>query len=163
MASAAAPPCPECQRLQEQLEARRVQLEALQATVAQLQEQLACARKDSSTSSLPPSSDIVKPPRDPAPDGCPRRPGGQTGKPKAQRPPFPHKAPTVGVHAHTLHVRPDCGSRLRPPGTAPRVVQQVDIQEVPLLTEEHRGLPAFCPNCQRAHYAPLPASVEKGG
>jgi hypothetical protein len=43
--------------LQARLDAQQVQLDALQAAITQLQEQLAAARKDSSTSSKPPSSD----------------------------------------------------------------------------------------------------------
>jgi hypothetical protein len=39
----------------------RVQVNAQQAEIGQLREQLAAARKDSLTSSKPPSSDIVKP------------------------------------------------------------------------------------------------------
>jgi hypothetical protein len=42
--------------LQEQVDAQRGQIEALQAAVARLQGQLASARKDSSTSSKPMTS-----------------------------------------------------------------------------------------------------------
>ena len=62
--------CPSCRQLQRELASLRsafqdcrVQVQELQTTVQRLQEQLAAARKDSSTSSKPPSSDIVKPPR----------------------------------------------------------------------------------------------------
>ena len=66
------------------------QLAALQATVEQLQKQLAAARKDSSNSSKPPSSDIVKPPKPQPPPGQERRqPGGQPGHPAHQRELFP--------------------------------------------------------------------------
>src|SRR5262245_35879009 len=55
MAEAATTPCAGCQRLQEQAEALTLQLQQVQATVAHLLEQLATARKSSSTSSkLPP-------------------------------------------------------------------------------------------------------------
>jgi multidrug resistance efflux pump len=53
------PSCANCQRLQAEVDTLRAQLAALQATVEQLQKQLAAARMDSSTSSKPPSSDIV--------------------------------------------------------------------------------------------------------
>src|SRR5438552_18852644 len=90
MSEAATTPCPGCQRLQEQLEAQRLQLEAVQATVARLEEQLAAARKNSSTSSKPPSSDIVKPPPPPPPPGQDKRQrGGQPGHPRHERPLFP--------------------------------------------------------------------------
>jgi transposase len=57
--------CPNCRRLQAEVDSLRAQLKDLQAVVAGLQQQLAAARKDSSTSSKPPSSDIVKPPKAP--------------------------------------------------------------------------------------------------
>src|SRR5262245_5502134 len=84
------PPCANCQRLQAEVDALRAELEALRAVVAQLQRQLAAARKDSSNSSKPPSSDIVKPPKPPPPPGQERRtPGGQPGHPAHQRELFP--------------------------------------------------------------------------
>src|ERR1700751_2362639 len=124
MAKGSATPCRGCRRLQAQLDAQRAQLEQLQATVAQLQEQLAAARKGSSTSSKPPSSDIVKPPK-------PEPPPGQ--------------------------------AKRTAPGDQGRVVQQLEIAEVPLLAEEHRSHPGWCPHCCRVHYAPLPAAVQRGG
>src|SRR5215468_11220059 len=90
MTEATTPPCPGCKRLQEQLDAQRVQIEALQASLAQLQQQLAQARKNSATSSKPPSSDIVKPPKaPPAAQQTARTVGGQPGHPKHERPLFP--------------------------------------------------------------------------
>src|SRR6478672_8343983 len=102
-------PCPNCERLQAQLEAQRLQIEALQAAVSRLQEQLASARKDSSTSSKPPSSDIVKPP--PPAGGGQRRPGGQPGHPRHERALFP--AQMVTPFLHTLDACPCCAGELR--------------------------------------------------
>src|SRR5439155_5995372 len=133
MTEAAATPCPGCQRLQVQLEEQRAQLEQLQATVARLQEQLAGARKNSSTSSKPPSSDIVKPPPPPPPDGQEKRYiGGQPGHPKHERALFPPEALTSPPHTHIIEICPDCGHGLKPAEMPPRVVQQIDIHEVPL-------------------------------
>src|SRR5271166_195463 len=76
--------CPNCRRLQAELDAQKARLAALEATVARLQEQLAAARKNSATSSKPPSSDIVKPPKPPPPDGqAQRKIGGQPGHPNS--------------------------------------------------------------------------------
>ncbi len=73
--------CPNCARLQAELEAQARRIAALEATLAKLQEQLAAARKNSATSSKPPSSDIVKPPKPPPPDGqAQRKIGGQPGQ-----------------------------------------------------------------------------------
>jgi len=52
---------------------------ALGAENARLQQQLAAARKDSSTSAKPPSSDIVKPKKPLPKGGKKRQKGGQPG------------------------------------------------------------------------------------
>jgi transposase len=157
MEANAAAPCSECQRL-------RAQLEALQATVAQLQEQLAQARKDSSTSSKPPSSDLVKPPKPVPCDGAAQRPrGGQPGHPRHQRPLFPPELLNGGSRTYALELCPTCGQGLQAADCPPRVVQQVEIETVPLCLSEHRALAAWCPHCQKVHYASLPAGVEQGG
>src|SRR5829696_1588443 len=115
--------CPNCERLQAQLEIQRLQIEALQAAVSQLQEQLASARKDSSTSSKPPSSDIVKPPPPPVPQGqAKRRPGGQPGHPKHERALFPPEMVTPFLH--TLDACPCCSGELRRNAHFVRIVQQ---------------------------------------
>jgi transposase len=160
--------CPQCQRLQTQLDVQQAQLDTFQKTIAQLQativglqEQLAAARKDSSTSSKPPSSDIVKPAQPPLPGQTKRSLGGQPGHPYHQRTLFPPEL--VQVIDYTPGACPDCGHGLQPIAGTPRVVQQVEIIEIPLHIEEHRGLPGWCPVCQALHYAPLPAEVDAGG
>src|SRR3954467_5272240 len=111
MRSKATPRCPNCRRLQAQLDALQTQREALRATVAQLEEQLARARKNSSTSSKPPSSDLVKPPKPLPADGSAKRSrGAQRGHPLHTRPAFPPEA--VEVHPHRLEHCPDCGHHL---------------------------------------------------
>ena len=69
------------------------QLAAALARIEDLERQLAAARKDSSTSSKPPSSDIVKPPRPLTKSRTRRRTkprrGGQPGHPRHERSPFP--------------------------------------------------------------------------
>src|SRR5215211_8353223 len=157
--------CPNCQRLQARVDALEAELDALKAVVAQLGQQLAAARKDSSTSSKPPSSDIVKPPKPPPPTGKDkRRIGGQPGHPKHQRTAFPPEAINAGSFDHRLDSCPGCGQDLQPARTiAPRVVQQVDIRDVPLSIQEHRSHPGWCPHCQKMYEAPLPAGISRGG
>lgn len=157
--------CPNCQRLQPRVDALEAELDALKKVVAQLGQQLAAARKDSSTSSKPPSSDIVKPPKPPPPEGQDRRPaGGQPGHPKHQRAAFPPESINGGSFDHRLDSCPSCGHDLQPALTiAPRVVQQVDIPEVPLVIQEHRSHPGWCPRCQKIYEAPLPTGIELGG
>jgi transposase len=158
-------PCPNCQRLQARVEALEAELAALKEVVARLSQQLAAARKDSSTSSKPPSSDIVKPPKPPPPKGQDRRKiGGQPGHPKHERAAFPPESINGGSFDHRLDTCPACGLGLHPTRTpSPRVVQQVDIREVPLTIQEHRSHPGWCPDCQKMYEAPLPPGIARGG
>lgn len=85
--------CENCVRLAERVAELERQLAGALARIEELEKQLASARKDSSTSSKPPSSDIVKPPR-PATQGRggrkrKRRRGGQPGHKRHQRTAFP--------------------------------------------------------------------------
>src|SRR5215210_9131533 len=138
--------CPNCRRLQARVDVLEAELAALKEVVAQLSRQLAAARKDSSTSSKPPSSDIVKPPKPPPPPGQAQRPiGGQPGHPKHEREAFPPEAVNGGSFDHRLDSCPACGQDLQPALTiVPRVVQQVDIRDVPLSIQEHRSHPGWC-------------------
>src|SRR3954465_1224633 len=130
--------CTNCRRLQARVDALESELAALKQVVDQLGRQLAAARKDSSTSSKPPSSDIVKPPKPSPPEGQERRRiGGQPGHPKHERAAFPPEAVNAGSFDHRLDSCPGGGHDLRPARTiAPRVVQQVDLREVPLSIQE---------------------------
>jgi transposase len=164
MGAEATTPCANCERLHAQVAALTATVADLQATLGQVQAQLAAARKDSSTSSKPPSSDLVKPPKPPPPSGHDKRQrGGQPGHPKHQRLVVAPELLTAPPHDYVLEICPDCGSGLRPAGDDARVVQQVEIAAVPILMEEHRSHPGWCPSCRKAHYAALPAVVERGG
>jgi len=170
MAEASAASCPGCQRLQAQLDEQRVLLErqraelaALAATVSRLEQQLAAARKDSSTSSKPPSSDIVKPPKPlPPPGQDKRKRGGQPGHPKHERAAFPEEQ-VQSFFVHPLHACPCCGGRLRRNGDLEHVVQQVDIEQVPLRIEQHTFPEYWCARCQLTCKAALPGPIKKGG
>src|SRR5947209_8016987 len=157
--------CTNCRRLQARVDALEAELAALKQVVAQLSQQLAAARKDSSTSSKPPSSDIVKPPKPPPPEGQDRRRiGGQPGHTKHERAAFGPEAVNAGSFDHRLDSCPSCGQDLRPMRTVPpRVVQQVDVREVPLSIQEHRSHSGWCPRCQKEFEAPLPPGIARGG
>src|SRR5437016_990718 len=157
--------CTNSRRLQARVDALEAELAALKEVVAQLGRQLAAARKDSSTSSKPPSSDIVKPPQPPPPPGQERRRiGGQPGHPKHERSAFPPEAVNEGFFDYRLDACPACGHGLQPmPTIAPRVIQQVDIHDVPLVIQEHRGHPGWCAHCQKQFEAPWPIGIERGG
>jgi transposase len=139
------------------------ELAAVRGELTRVQEQLAAAKKNSATSSKPPSSDIVKPPAPDRADGQPRTAGGQPGHPPHQRPLLPPEQLTEEPHVHLIELCPTCGHDLQPSWAVPRVVQQIDVAEVPVLAVEHRSVAGWCPQCQRNHYAPLPAGIERGG
>lgn len=157
--------CPNCQRLQARVDTLEAELAALKDVVAELSRQLAAARKNSSTSSKPPSSDIVKPPKPPPPTGQSRRKrGGQPGHLKHERVAFPPEAVNGGHFNHRFDACPSCGHDLEViPTISPRVVQQVDIREVPLWIEEHRSHSGWCSHCEKLYEAPLPAGIKQGG
>jgi transposase len=135
----------------------------LRRRIAHLERELARARTTSKTSSKPPSSDIVKPPKPPKPPSVfeARSIGGQPGHPKHERPAFSADQ-LHGVHEYTLVSCPHCGGELDAADRAPKTIQQVEIIEVPIRIEEHRGMAFWCPACQKIHYAPFPATVEQG-
>jgi transposase len=158
------PPCTNCQRLQAEVDSLRAELAALRAVVAQLQRQLAAARKDSSNSSKPPSSDIVKPPKPPPPPGQQRRkPGGQPGHASHQRVPFPPEMLASVPTDYLLDACPACGGHLLLTDVEPVVAQRVEIAAVPLEIHEHRSHPGWCPHWRKECYAPFPLSIERGG
>jgi transposase len=161
MKSDARVPCAKCQRLQAQVDALQAKVGALVLEVADVRRQLVAARKDSSTSSKPPSSDIVKP-KPPLPDGAPRTIGGQPGHPKHERQPF---SPEQVSHfeEHTLDACPGCGGPLRRNGDCAKVVQQVDIEKPPLVIEQHTSPEYWCERCAKGYKAPLPMHIDTGG
>jgi transposase len=145
--------CPGCRRLE-------AIVEALRAEVASLPEQLAAALKNSSTSSKPPSSDIVKPKLPPTGDSVKRSIGGQPGHPKHE--PFPAEQVTH-FETHVLDLCPCCGASVRPSGLPAKVVQQVDISRPPQTIEQHTSPEFRCDQCNRGFMAALPTPIERGG
>lgn len=130
--------------------------------IAALEAELAQAKKNSSNSSKPPSSDMVKPPKPAAKNRKKRKRGAQPGHPQHVRPVFPPEA-VNHIEPYTLDCCPDCGGSLRLSKRPPEVLQQIEITEAPTVVTEHRGLAYWCPHCRKFHYAPLPGAVVKAG
>ena len=140
---------------------------ALKAEVARLAELVAKLSKNSSNSSKPPSSDIVKPPKRTSSKQAnsrkkKRKIGGQPGHTKHERPPFSSDE-IDEVREYRLNCCPDCGGRVSARPKAARVVQQVELAEKPVEIIEHRAQGCWCRRCKKVVYAPLPATVQKGG
>ena len=153
--------------LEEQLKQRDERIAILEKQVAELSElvtkltdKVAKLSKNSSNSSKPPSSDIVKPPKKKKSNGS-RNIGGQPGHTKHERTPFATDEIDV-FQTHTLDACPDCGGKLEEVENAGKVVQQVEVVNKPIRIEQHNALCYWCEHCQKFHYAPMPAHIEKG-
>ena len=142
-----------------ELERRVVELETENAA---LKAEIVRLKKNSSNSSKPPSSDIVKPPKPAGPQGGKRKIGGQPGHAGHFRPPFTAQE-IDRVEPYTLTTCPGCGGKLTRAKVPPRVVQQVELAERLVEVTEHQAGGFYCRHCDQIHYAPLPAAVEQGG
>ena len=140
----------------------RAENEQLRARLQRLEAENARLRKDSSTSSKPPSSDIVKPPKPPTAPGRKRHIGGQPGHPRHQRAALPTTAVDRTV-SYGLGQCPACGGALTPCNEPMRVVQQFELVAKPVVVTEHRALAFWCPHCRTTHYAALPPGVAEAG
>jgi len=136
---------------------------ALRKRNAELEVEVARLLKNSSNSSKPPSSDIVKPPKPrPLSGRKKRRIGGQPGHPRHERVAFPPEQ-IDAIRTYKLDRCPDCGGRLKRLSQEDRVIQQVEIIRAPVTVTEHRAHAYFCTHCGKTHNAALPAPVAKGG
>jgi transposase len=130
----------------------------LEAKVQQLESENVRLKKDSPTSSKPPSSDIVKPPPSAPAGKRKKRRGGQPNHPRHVRPPFP---PEQVDHTETHEL-----SGLSPDGEPLeefRVLQQAELVKKLFEVTEHR---ARCYRHRRTGEviaAPFPGEVTKAG
>ena len=138
------------------IESQQEQIKALEIKVAKLS-------KNSSNSSKPPSSDdITKPKSDKKDKKGKRRIGGQPGHKRHDRPLFSEEE-VDKFHPYILTACPDCHAEVSIVDGKPRIIQQVELIEVPLIREEHRSYPVWCPKCKKIHYMLFPPEVYKEG
>ena len=150
------------ERLIEENRQLRETVAFLNSQIEELRGQIAKLKKNSRNSSKPPSSDIVKPAKPPPQEGK-RKQGGQPGHPKHERP-LLDTDQIDQFHHYILPLCPDCqGEVTLCSNLEPRRIQQVEIKEVPVWTEEHRSYAVYCPHCQKIHYMPFPEEVVKAG
>jgi transposase len=154
--------CPNCRRLEAIIAKFEARIAALEDLVHRQADEIARLKKNSSTSHKPPSSDIVKPPKPPTPNGEKRKIGGQPGHERHERTPF-SRDEIDRTETYTLPQCPDCGGRLQRSSEPPQVIQQVELVARPVEVTEHRALAYWCPQCRKVHYAVIPESVAKGG
>ncbi|MCP4138699.1 MAG: IS66 family transposase [Chloroflexi bacterium] len=138
------------------IESQQEQIKALEVKVAKLS-------KNSSNSSKPPSSDdITKPKSNKKKKKGKRRIGGQPGHQRHERLLFSEEE-VDKFHPYILTACPDCHAEVSITDGKPRIIQQVELIEVPLIREEHRSYPVWCPKCGKIHYMPFPPEVYKEG
>jgi len=151
------------EQLMDRVEALEERVQHLGQRNTELEAALAKSRKNSSTSSKPPSSDIVKPPKPAVTRRTgKRKAGGQPGHAKHERTSFTPEQ-LDAAWEYTLSACPGCGGGLKSAQVEPRVVQQIELVHKPVRIEEHRAMGFWCPRCQKVHFAPLPEEVDKGG
>lgn len=138
-------------------------VDQLRAEIGQLRTELAAAKKDSSNSSKPPSSDIVKKPKDKPKDGKKRKRGAQPNHPRHERPPFADDEVDY-TELHCIEC-PDCHGPVVPSKLPPKVLQQVDL----MLPSEmvavvgFRSHACWCRKCKQVHYAAIDEAKRRAG
>ncbi len=146
--------CPRCRELE------RVVAELL-ARVTALEAELAAAKKNSATSSKPPSSDLVKPPQV-RKQRSQRKRGAQPGHLKHERPPFGPDEITH-VEEHRRDCCPECGGALELVEAPACVLQQIEVVATPVRVVEHRSRVCRCGKCDREFTQPIPREVRAAG
>ncbi len=136
---------------------------SLQERIKILEIKVAKLSKNSSNSSKRPSSDdITKPKSDKKTKKGKGKIGGQPGHEKHERSLFSEEEINK-VYPYILPACPDCHGEVTIMDGKPRIIQQVELIEVPLIREEHRSYPVWCPTCNKIHYMPFPPEVYKEG
>lgn len=152
----AQPGCPNCVKLT----ARIVELEE---RLSKLEAELAKAKKHSGNSSKPPSSDIVNAGKGKKKKSSgPRQRGGQPGHPRHERTPF--AADQIDVTwLHYYDGCPCCGGKLIDTDAPVKVLQQVELEQLPLVISEHQRATQRCTQCQKEHCVAWPEDLRRAG
>lgn len=66
-------------------------------------------------------------------------------------------------HEYVYLTCPECNEEVSVTEGSPRIIQQIEIIEVPLVKEQHSSYPVWCDSCQKIHYKPFPPNVVKEG
>ena len=132
----------------------------LRIQVRSLEEKITTLEKNSSNSSKPPSSDIVKPQKDvQKKPRKKRKPGGQPGHRKFSRTSFKPDEIDYFVE-YEFGARDAVGLQ---PLDEWQIVQQISLPEKLYRVTEHQARKYLDPKTGKIHVAPLPTEVLKGG
>jgi transposase len=132
----------------------------LLAHIAELEQQIARLKKNSSNSSKPPSSDIVKPPKVTVTrKKGKRRKGAQPGHPRHERTPFTEEE----IDRQVIYERQDLDPKEWEALDEWEVVQQIELKESPVEIIEHRARHYRHRRTQQTLCALLPPEVRAAG
>jgi transposase len=134
------------------IEEQQKEIEALKRLVKELSEKITRLEKNSTNSSKPPSSDIIKPPKEEGEEGQKRAQGAQKGHKKHERLPFPPEQ-IDKIIVHELSQCPYCGGRLKLAKENGETRQQIELVTKPYQVTEHQYDQYWCETCQAYHTA----------
>ena len=141
------------------IQKQTAEIKTLKETIARLENKIALLEKNSSNSSKPPSSDIVKPLKIFQRLGKKRKHGGQHGHRKFSRPSF--KPEQVDeVIEYELKDKDAVGLK---PLNEWFVIQQIELPEKMYRVIEHRARKYLDTGTGKIHIAPMPDGIRKGG
>jgi transposase len=138
------------------IEAQQLKIKTLEIKVANL------SKNSSNSSKRPSSDDITKPKSNKKKNKGKRKIGGQAGHKKHERPLMPEQE-IDKVHLYIFTACPDCSAEVSILDGKPHIMQQIELITVPLIKEEHRSYPVWCPKCCKIHYMPFPPHIYKEG
>jgi transposase len=132
----------------------------LLARIAELEQQIARLKKNSSNSSKPPSSDIVKPPKvTVSRKKGKRRKGAQPGHTRHERPPFTEEE----IDRHVTYEREDLDPKDWEALDEWDVVQQIELKESPVEITEYRARRYRHQRTEQVICATLPEAIKAAG
>lgn len=136
----------------------------LKTQLAAIQDQLAKAKKNSATSSKPPSSDITNPPPKRGKPGRPkkRKRGGQPGHKRHERQSFLDEQVDF-ILEHRYQNCPCCGGSLKDTAADPKKHQTFELVDKPIEITEHHRIGQTCDDCGKTHHCPLPDDIRRAG
>jgi transposase len=133
----------------------------LEAQLKVALDKIAALEKNSNTSSKPPSSDIVKPPKPKKDKERRRKIGAQKGHKQHKRQLF-----TADQIDKTIELKletcPKCKGNLTPSKKPAKVHQQVELNERTFTITEYQRLIYHCEHCQCNRIAKLPTNARSG-
>jgi len=141
---------------------RDERIDALEARLANIERMLSWSKKDSSTSSKPPSSDIVKPPMPAPKKGVKRKAGGQPGHDRHERKRLPPEQ-LFAQYEYSARCCSTCAGALSKSPRAPKILQNVELVGRAFQVTEHAAMWSWCPRCRAHERADLPDGVAKSG